>query len=90
MGPERATEVLATFEGSQRAGVAYVNSKETVANLESKQQALQGVEPKLATSEELDTARAEVKTSQENLTTAQHHQRTACNRTARGRNRRAD
>lgn len=71
MGPERATEVLATFEGSQRAGVAYVNSKETVANLESKQQALQGVEPKLATSEELDTARAEVKTAQENLTTAQ-------------------
>ncbi|MGN0886386.1 MAG: hypothetical protein ACI4RT_05240 [Candidatus Spyradenecus sp.] len=71
MGPQKANEVLATFEGSQRAGEAYANSQAKVANLEMRQKALQGVEPQFATDEQVATARAKVTTAEQQLTDAQ-------------------
>ncbi|MGN1324931.1 MAG: type III secretion system translocon subunit SctB, partial [Candidatus Spyradenecus sp.] len=39
MGPQKANEVLSTFEGSQRAGEAYANSQAKVAYLKKGQEA---------------------------------------------------
>lgn len=71
LGSTKAAEVLSTFEGSRNAGEAYASSKATVAHLEMRQQSLQGVEPHLATDQQLATAKADVAAARQELTTAQ-------------------
>ena len=79
MGPQKANEVLSTFEGSQRAGEAYANSQAKVAYLKKGQEAATArqdlADAKTAletTTEQLSTEHSKLLAANEQLPKAQN------------------